>query len=157
MRYVSPRASRMVNFGVMPGVGAAGDVPHPGRRTVDLVRAADHFVDRHVVAAEAVREPAGVGHLAQRVDVQRRTARLHRVAERLAHELVALREVELRDRRNVARVSVAPDRIVGIEAFRLLFVHDSSCCASRRAPRRARRRARRADARAPARGEANGR
>ena len=41
-----------------------------------------------------------------------------RLAERFVDELVALREVELRDRRDVADVGVAPDRIVGVEPLR---------------------------------------
>jgi hypothetical protein len=88
------------------------------RRTVDLVRAAEEVVHGHVVPADAVREPAGIGHLAERVHVERGPERARRLGKGVGQELVRLGQVVFRGLGNRPHVVVVPEGIVRIEPQR---------------------------------------
>jgi hypothetical protein len=100
-----------------PNVRASGDEPLSWRRTVNLIRTTEDVVHRHVVPSDAIGEPAGIGHLAKRVDVECGPERASCIAERVDDELVALRQVVFRGLGGHAHVLVVPQRIVAVEAF----------------------------------------
>ena len=113
-------AARIANreLGRDAGVWPAGDEPLAWRRTINLIRATEHVVHRHVVLADAIGKPAGIRHFAERVHVERGPEGACSLAKGVGNELVALGEIVFRWLGNRTHVVVAPQWIVRIEPHR---------------------------------------
>ena len=100
---------------------AAAHLPPVERDRVMSIGTADEFGRRERTAADAVDEPARVGHFIDRVHVARPNVMpLHGTRKRVRHEIVEVGILDRPDLRRVQRhVIVDGDRIVRIERRRL--------------------------------------
>ena len=96
---------------------AAGDQPAVERDCVESIGAAPELLQRQVMLADPIDEPARVGDLVDRIHVHRaHVRRARRVPERVHEEVVAAAVVDRHDFRRVARrVIVRPEGIVRVE------------------------------------------
>ena len=106
-----------------PGCGAGclrpDDGPAPRRGSVDRVGAARHLGNRDRLGVDAVREPARIRHLVDRVQVLRPDVR-RRVAgpcEEVHQEVGGQIDIPLLDLRRVLRLWLAGDWIVVVEPW----------------------------------------